>query len=81
MIGRLGCGEMRLRVGEKTQRYYLDGGFVQVRQNEVAVLTEQAIPADQIDEAAARKVLDDLGFDVPGLFLYERGWLMSRGAP
>ena len=57
MIGRLGCGEMRLRVGEKTQHYYLDGGFVQVRQNEVAVLTEQAVPAEQIDEAAARKQL------------------------
>ena len=39
LIGRLGYGEMRLRQGDKTSRYYLDGGFVQVLSNQVTVLT------------------------------------------
>jgi len=59
LIGRLGCGEMRLRVGEKTDRYYLDGGFVQVAENVVSVLTSRAISARQLDENAAREQLQE----------------------
>jgi F-type H+-transporting ATPase subunit epsilon len=59
MIGRLTCGEMRLTVGGKTQRYYIDGGFVQVANNVVSVLTHRAVPVDQIDEAEAREQLAD----------------------
>ena len=33
MIGRLGFGEMRIRSGSETTRYYVDGGFVQVADN------------------------------------------------
>ena len=57
MIGRLGFGEMRLRDGSKTSRYYLDGGFVQVSDNVISVLTRRAIPADQLDAEAARNQL------------------------
>lgn len=59
MIGRLGYGEMRLRVGGKEQRYYVDGGFVQVVDNTVSVLTNRAIPAVNIDRTAAQQQLDD----------------------
>jgi F-type H+-transporting ATPase subunit epsilon len=57
MIGRLGFGEMRLRVGEKVLRYYVDGGFVQVSGDVVSVLTNRAMPAEQVDSDAARKHL------------------------
>jgi F-type H+-transporting ATPase subunit epsilon len=57
MIGRLAFGEMRLTTAGKTQRYYVDGGFVQVHHNVVTVLTSQAVPAGQIDEAEAQKQL------------------------
>lgn len=57
LIGRLGFGEMRLRDGDTLLRYYLDGGFVQVNRDNVSVLTNRAIPADRIDEAAARDQL------------------------
>lgn len=53
MIGRLGCGEMRLRGDKGTDRYFLDGGFVQVADNTVAVLTSRAIPAAKLDARAA----------------------------
>ncbi len=49
MIGRLGYGELRIGHGEG-QRYYIDGGFVQVVDNVVSVLTNRAIPATRLDE-------------------------------
>lgn len=53
LIGRLGYGEMRLRSGGVTKRFYIDGGFVQVVENSVSVLTNRAVPAAQIDAASA----------------------------
>ncbi|MDB5353547.1 MAG: synthase, epsilon subunit [Planctomycetota bacterium] len=58
LIGRLGFGEMRTNVGGVTHRYFLDGGFAQVRENVVTVLTNRAIPAEQIDPAAAAAELE-----------------------
>src|SRR5262249_43760354 len=58
LIGRLGPGELRTRRGNETQRYYVDGGFAQVRANVVTVLTPRAIPAKDVDANAARQALD-----------------------
>lgn len=58
MIGRLGFGELRIRESaNKTVRYYIDGGFVQVADNTVAILTNRAVAASTITEEAARKLL------------------------
>jgi F-type H+-transporting ATPase subunit epsilon len=57
MIGRLGFGELRLRNGDRTVRYYVDGGFVEVSGNFVSVLTGRAIPADKLDPAVAEELL------------------------
>jgi len=51
LIGRLGFGELRARRGATTRRYFIDGGFVQVRDNVVSVLTSQAVPAEEITPA------------------------------
>jgi F-type H+-transporting ATPase subunit epsilon len=56
-IGRLGYGELRVEEGGKTQRLYVDGGFVQVANNQVAVLTNHAIPVEKLDAAVAREQL------------------------
>ena len=53
LIGRLGYGEMRIKTGGQTLTYYVDGGFVQVADNVVAVLTNRALPAARLDPAAA----------------------------
>lgn len=58
LIGRLGYGEMRIKSGSGVSRYYVDGGFVQVADNVVSVLTNRAIPAEKLDSAAAHKALD-----------------------
>jgi F-type H+-transporting ATPase subunit epsilon len=61
MIGRLGYGEMRIVQGPITQVYYVDGGFVQVVDDTVSVLTSRAIPAERIDaEVAAEQVAASL---------------------
>jgi len=57
MIGRLGFGEMRITSGGKTVSYYVDGGFVQVADNVVAVLTNRAVPSNRLDAAAAEAQL------------------------
>ena len=57
MIGRLGFGEMRLRVAGADRRFYLDGGFVQVSDDVVSVLTNRAVAAEKIDRSAAEKQL------------------------
>jgi F-type H+-transporting ATPase subunit epsilon len=57
MIGRLGYGEMRIRSGGVTKRYYIDGGFVQVADNVVSVLTNRAVPATQLKTEVAEAQL------------------------
>ena len=58
MIGRLGPGELRARTGSTEERYYIDGGFVQVEANVVSVLTGQSLPAAEIDLTVARAALE-----------------------
>jgi len=58
MIGRLGFGELRIRSATGVKRFYIDGGFVQVKDDAVSVLTQQAIPAENVDGAAARERLE-----------------------
>ncbi len=57
MIGLLGCGEMRIRTEDRTDRYYVERGFVEVLGDVVSVLTERAVPAATIDEAVTREQL------------------------
>jgi F-type H+-transporting ATPase subunit epsilon len=57
LIGRLGYGELRIRQGQATRRFYVDGGFAQVRADEVTVLTPRALKAEEIDPAAAAQAL------------------------
>lgn len=58
LIGRLGYGEMRLRTeNDHTERYYIDGGFVQVVGNVVSVLTAEAILASELDPSVAAEQL------------------------
>lgn len=57
MIGRLGYGEMRVTHAGRVARYYLDGGFVQVVDNVVSVLTGRALPASNLNAGVASEQL------------------------
>ena len=58
MIGRLGYGELRVGQGADAKRYYVDGGFVQVADNEVTVLTNRAVAANELDATTAATDLE-----------------------
>jgi F-type H+-transporting ATPase subunit epsilon len=58
LIGRLGYGELRIRRGDDIRRFYVDGGFAQVRANVVTVLTPRAVRAEDIDTARATQLLE-----------------------
>jgi F-type H+-transporting ATPase subunit epsilon len=57
LIGRLGYGELRVRYKNELIRYYVDGGFVQVADNVVSVLTNRALLASVLDRNAAEDQL------------------------
>lgn len=57
LIGRLGFGELRLVQGSRARRYYIDGGFAQVRANVITVLTPRAMTAEEIPVEQARENL------------------------
>ena len=57
-VGQLGPGEFRFTTAGTTTRYFIDGGFAQVRTNTVTVLTAKAVKAGELtavmaDEARA----------------------------
>ena len=58
LIGRLGFGELRTKSQGTTRRYFVDGGFAQVRDNVVTVLTNRAIPAAMLDPQAGAEELE-----------------------
>ncbi len=57
MIGRLGYGELRLKTGGTVERFYVDGGFVQVEGNVVSVMTGRILAAGELDAGAAEEQL------------------------
>lgn len=69
LLVRLGIGPLRLDLPGGTKRYFfLNGGVAQMRDNNLSIVTGQAVPAEELDyesaqaeyaEAAARRTTDD----------------------
>lgn len=57
MVGRLGYGLMTLNSGAGQERWFVDGGFVQVTRDGVYVLTNRLIKPEQIDRQGAEEDL------------------------
>ena len=57
MIGRLGYGELRIGHLPDSQSYYIDGGFVQVADNVVSILTNRAVPVARLDAGIIQEQL------------------------
>ena len=52
-LASLGMGELRISVGSSIERFFLEGGFVQVRDRLVTVLCERATALEALDVSAA----------------------------
>jgi F-type H+-transporting ATPase subunit epsilon len=59
IIGRLGAGELRLKTNSHVTRYFVEAGFVQVRDNVISVLTAKAQKANEVTAAMADKAAAD----------------------
>ncbi len=59
MIGRLGCGELRITSQGETHKFFIDGGFIQVANDVVSLLTSSLTKADEIDVEAVRAQLKE----------------------
>jgi F-type H+-transporting ATPase subunit epsilon len=60
MVGRLGFGELTIRSASGETRFYIDGGFAQIKGNVVSLLTNDATPLDKLDRTALRQELAEL---------------------
>lgn len=64
LVGRLGAGELRITTKGVERRFFIEGGFVQVKAGTVSLLTERAIPADQINAQQVRQHLEQVAAKV-----------------
>lgn len=72
VIARLGYGSLRLKLASLEKNYYLDGGFLQIRDNHVVILTNRAqeatgLRAEEIEKdlaaAKSRAASDDVSIE------------------
>ncbi|HSS79026.1 MAG TPA: ATP synthase F1 subunit epsilon [Thermoanaerobaculia bacterium] len=57
LLFKMGTGELRVESPEGNQTLFVDGGFAQMVDNKLTLLTEQAKKIEEIDAAAAEKAL------------------------
>ena len=58
LVGRLGYGELVLTTDQGTQEYFIDGGFVQVKQGVVSILTSRSMPVSEITTQNATQEME-----------------------
>ncbi len=52
---KLGVGTLRVdEIGGKQRTFFIDGGVAQMKDNRLTILTDEAMPADQINAESAR---------------------------
>jgi F-type H+-transporting ATPase subunit epsilon len=57
LLYKLGIGRLRAETPEGEQVFYVDGGFAQMVDDRLTILTQQAKRKDEIDRAAAERAL------------------------
>jgi F-type H+-transporting ATPase subunit epsilon len=57
LLFKMGIGELRVESAEGNHNFFVDGGFAQMVENRLTLLTEQAKAVEEIDRAAAERAL------------------------
>lgn len=57
LVCKLGIGRLRVESPEENYVMFVDGGFAQVVENRLTILTQQAVKASDIDVEAAQQAL------------------------
>jgi F-type H+-transporting ATPase subunit epsilon len=59
LLYKLGTGVLRVKTPEGEQAFFVDGGFAQMVENRLTLLTEQARPVAEIDRAVADRAREE----------------------
>jgi F-type H+-transporting ATPase subunit epsilon len=57
LLAKLGAGRLRVESGGSKREWFVAGGFAQVLDNRAVILTQQAVPRDQINPEKAQAQL------------------------
>lgn len=57
LLFKMGIGSLRVESPEGNREFFVDGGFAQMVENRLTLLTEQAKAVEDIDPAAAERAL------------------------
>jgi F-type H+-transporting ATPase subunit epsilon len=57
LVGAMRAGEVRIKFGETTEWFAASGGYIQVHEDKVIILADDAVIASQIDVERARQAL------------------------
>ena len=57
LICRMGIGVLRIETPDGSRRLFVDGGFAQVTDGQLTLLTEQAVEPGELDAAAGETAL------------------------
>jgi len=59
LLYKLGVGVLRVKTPEGEQAFFVDGGFAQMVENRLTLLTEQARPVAEVDKAVAERAREE----------------------
>ena len=59
LVCKLGIGALRVETPDGARRFYIDGGFAEVHENRLTILTNSALAPEAIDADRARQALDE----------------------
>ncbi len=61
LIAELGIGEARLRTPERADYFYIDGGFVEIKDNELILLAESALKQEDLSKDEVEDQIREIG--------------------
>mgnify|MGYP001111776836 CR=1 FL=1 len=59
LLAKLGAGRLRIEAGGTSREWFVSGGFAQVIDNKVTILTQQAVARDQLSAEQAQAQLNE----------------------
>ncbi|MDO5552289.1 MAG: ATP synthase F1 subunit epsilon [Planctomycetia bacterium] len=57
VVGRLGAGELRLTSGDGVERWYVEGGFMEAKNDVITILTGRIVPVADLKLSDAEAAL------------------------
>ncbi len=59
LLCNLGAGLLKMQIGQSEETIFIDGGFAHIRENEVTILTRQALSSKDITQSDAETQLSE----------------------